>query len=93
MMFDIVANNGYPAMLALLPYRKAWGGKVPVGEIAHGYRKQVLERAGVIPERRSAGWTKVKAAGVAAIGDMFVDFVIARYRHSIGKEARLHSKG
>jgi hypothetical protein len=93
MMFDIVTNYIDPAMLALLPYRKVWGRKVPVGEIAHWYSEQVLVRARVVPKSGAALRAEVKAAHIATIGDVLIGFVIPTDRQSIGRKARLHRKG
>lgn len=64
-------------------------GEVLVPKSTGWDREQVMVRAGVIPERRSAGRAEI-ATGVAAVADMLIDFMFAGDRHCIRRKPRLH---
>lgn len=91
-MFDIVADNRDPIMLAIFPYRVLRWREVLVGKAAHGNGEQVAKRPGMIPERRSAYRAEMETGRIAAVADMLIDLVLAADGHRVARKARLKSK-
>ena len=93
MMFDAVAIDVDPRVLAPLPYRVMRSGELPVCKSADRDGVKFGIGAGVIPERRSAGRAEMENRAVTTIADMLVYLILASNRHRVRRKPRLCGKG
>src|SRR5207302_402213 len=93
-VFDLLAGNPDPVVLALLPHRECGRGEIGVVECAQGNCDQPVELAvDLVMHVGPAVGAEVKGDPVATVADVHMSFRPALDRHPLRRPARLNGKG